>query len=136
MQLYLPRVQLNMKFWVPSGMFALYVPLSGKTPHWRRGGDILIETMTTLGSLTEFRPKTECFSAYLERARIFFAANDIAEEKQVPVFLNAIGASMYGLVRSLLAPTDPMTKSLKELTDVLSAHFAQLCVTSAKREDT
>ena len=94
-----------------------------KTLHWRRGGDILIETMTTLGSLTEFRPEAECFSAYLERARIFFAANDIAEEKQVLVFLNAIGASMYSLARSLLAPTDPMTKLLKEITDMLSAHF-------------
>ena len=31
-QLYLPRVQLNKKFWVPSGTFALYISLSGNTP--------------------------------------------------------------------------------------------------------
>ena len=79
--------------------------------------------MTTLRSLKEFRPETECFSAYLERMTIFFAANGIALDKQVPVFLNAIGATMYGLVRSLLAPTNPIEQSLEDIVPALTAHF-------------
>ena len=50
-------------------------------------------------------------------------ANDIAEQKQVPVFLNAIGGAMYGLLRSLLAPEQPIDKSLKDIINALSEHF-------------
>ena len=49
--------------------------------------------MTTYGKLTEFRREEEEFSAYLERVQLFFAANDIPEEKQVPIFLNGIKCS-------------------------------------------
>ena len=44
-------------------------------------------------------------------------------DKQVPVFLNAIGATMYGLVRSLLAPANPIEQSLEDIVAVLTAHF-------------
>ena len=49
------------------------------------------------GVLGEFNPDTETFPAYLERAHIFLAANSIEEGKQVPVFLNAIGRTVYGM---------------------------------------
>ena len=79
--------------------------------------------MLILGSLDDFHPDAECFSAYLEIAKIFFTANDIAEDKQVPVFFNAIVTTTYGFIRNLLAPADPMSKTLKVITDTLSAHF-------------
>ena len=47
-----------------------------------------------LGNLGEFNLDTETF---LERAHIFLAANSIEEGKQVPVFLNAIGRTVYGM---------------------------------------
>ena len=72
--------------------------------------------MVTLGKLGEFNPDTESFPAYLVRAHIFFAANNIAEEKQVPVFLYTIGS----LLRDLMAPT---SLSLREITDALKTHF-------------
>ena len=43
--------------------------------------------MVTLGKLEEFKQDADPFQAYLERVNIFFAANDIAEDKKVPVFL-------------------------------------------------
>ena len=46
--------------------------------------------MATYATLTEFRRDTEEFSAYLERVELYFAANEIAEEKQVPIFLNVV----------------------------------------------
>ena len=87
----------------------------------------------TLGNLGEFNPDTETFPAYLERAHIFFAANSIEEGKQVPVFLNAIGRTVYGLLRDLLAPTNPMTLLLKEITDTLKAHFEPKSLVIAER---
>ena len=46
------------------------------------------------GSLHEFRPDSEDFSTYME---IYFAANDVPENKKVPVFLNAVGGATYWL---------------------------------------
>ena len=80
-------------------------------------------TMTTFGKLQEFCPEEVQFSAYMERANIYFVANDIPEAKQVPVFLNAVGRTTYGLLRNLLSPADPITKTLKEITDTLKQHF-------------
>ena len=77
----------------------------------------------TMGSLHEFRPDSEDLSTYLERVEIFFTANDVSTEKKVPVLLNAVGGTTYALLRSLLAPASPMTKTLDELTATLRAHF-------------
>ena len=54
---------------------------------------------------------------------IFFAANGIEGDKQVPVFLNAIGGEAYGVLRSLVAPASPMSKTFAELTETLKNHY-------------
>ena len=77
----------------------------------------------TLGSLHEFRPDSENFSTYWERVQIFFAANDVPEDKKVPVFLNAVRGTTYDLLRSLLAPDSPMTKTLAQIIERLQEHF-------------
>ena len=59
----------------------------------------------------------------MERANLFFQANGISEEKQLPVFLSSIGGKTYGLLRNLLAPTLPKDKSLTEVIEVLQKHF-------------
>ena len=89
--------------------------------------------MATLGKLDEFKQDAEPFQAYLERVNIFFAANDIAEDKKVPVFLSTIGGTTYGLLRNLVAPDTPMAKGLKELTDKLSEHFEPKPIIIAER---
>ena len=43
--------------------------------------------MATYGKLQEYKPEAESIAAYLERVEIFFQANNIAADKQVPVFL-------------------------------------------------
>ena len=78
--------------------------------------------MATLGKLHEFKPDDEEFATYLERVEIFFAANGVEDTKKVPVFLNAIGGAAYGILRSLVAPSSPMSLSFKELTETLQAH--------------
>ena len=63
-----------------------------------------------------FGPDMEEFSTYLERVEIFFAANDVLEDKKVPVFLNAIGGKTYGVLHSMLSPDSSMTKTLTQIT--------------------
>ena len=45
----------------------------------------------SVGKLTEFDPKSDSMSAYVERVTLYFQANEVAEEKHVAVFLSAIG---------------------------------------------
>ena len=75
------------------------------------------------GQLEEFNPKTDSFQAYVERANLYFEANGISEEKQLPVFLSSIGGKTYGLLRNLLAPTLPKDKSLAQVIAILGKHF-------------
>ena len=46
------------------------------------------------GQLTQYEPDLETMSTYLERVEIFFQTNDIAEGKQVGIFLSMIGAKI------------------------------------------
>ena len=63
--------------------------------------------MSKFGHLQEFRSETETITSYLERVEIYFTANDVPEEKRVPVFLSTVGATTYILLRDLVAPEKP-----------------------------
>ena len=78
---------------------------------------------TSYGTLKEFHLESDSIKAYLERAELYFTANTIAREKQVPILLSAIGPSTYSLLSDLLAPEAPKSKSLAELSEVLLKHF-------------
>ena len=79
--------------------------------------------MTTIDKLSEFLPEKETIAADLERLELFFAANRVAENKQVPALLTAIGGETYALLRNLLAPEKPSTKTFTELKAALQCHF-------------
>ena len=79
--------------------------------------------IATYGVLQPFQPEDEGISAYLERATIYFRANDIVRDKQVAVFLSVVGEKIYALLRDLLAPDKPDSKTFKELAEVLTTHF-------------
>ena len=64
-------------------------------------------TGTCHGRLIEFNVENETVTAYLERVELYFDANDVVDDKQVPVLLSNIGAKMYGLLRSLAALKAP-----------------------------
>ncbi|XP_078253747.1 ER membrane protein complex subunit 2 isoform X1 [Rhinoraja longicauda] len=79
--------------------------------------------MPIIGSIGEFAPKTESWSAYVERLEQFFEANDIAVEKQVATLLSVMGASTYGLLRNLVQPLKPKDKSYDDIVNILKTHF-------------
>ena len=63
--------------------------------------------MALLGKIQEFKPGNEPMLAYLEQVELFMAANAIAEEQRVTVFLSIVGPKTYGLLRNLVAPSKP-----------------------------
>ena len=81
----------------------------------------------------EFDPGSDIVTAYVERTQLFLEANEIAEAKHVAVFLSAIGAKAYALLRNLLAPVSPKEKTFKELVDTLKSHYEPKPLTIAER---
>ena len=85
------------------------------------------------GNLKEFQPENELFSSYLERVELFFDASDIVDEKKVAVFLSVVGSKTYSLLRNLLAPDLPSTKTLAALVGTLKNHFEPKPLVIAER---
>ena len=76
----------------------------------------------TYGVLSEFNPDRDSVKSYTARAKVFFKANSIVEEKQAPIFLSCIGARTYDL-ESLLAPTTLDEVTFETLVKTLKEHF-------------
>ena len=51
--------------------------------------------MAKFGCIQEFQPESESITAYFERLEMFFAANDVEEDKRVPVLLSVVGKKTY-----------------------------------------
>ena len=85
------------------------------------------------GTLQEFLPDSEPIAAYLERVAVYFDANEVKEDKQVPVILSVVGSKVYALLRSLAAPKLPKELSFQELEALLKAHFLPKPLTIAER---
>ena len=80
-----------------------------------------------LGSVGEFDPSSEAFTAYLERLDQFFVANDIgkcaddttatvvraANQKKVAVMISVIGKKTYSTLRDLCSPENPKKNHLR-----------------------
>ena len=83
----------------------------------------LATRMARLGQVNEFNPEKETISAYLERVEMFFLANDIHEDKKVPVLLSVIGATTYALLRNLVTPDTPKDKDFATLSKLSKDHY-------------
>ena len=81
-----------------------------------------------VGQIEQFDPDTDDWLQYVERLEQMFAANDLTGEgkavKRRSIFLSVVGKRTYGILRSLLAPERPPSKTLEELTATLTKHFS------------
>ena len=64
---------------------------------------------------------------------LYFKANSIEEDKQVPILLRSIGARTYSLLRDLVVPTVPGTLQFDRISEVLTSHFHPRCLVIAER---
>ena len=80
--------------------------------------------MVTLhGTVGEFDPTREDWSAYSELLQQYFEANDVADAgKQRAVLLSGCGLSTYKFIRNLVAPRKPRDCSFAELTEAVRNH--------------
>ena len=90
-------------------------------------------TMTGLDKLELFNPHLETFERYVQRVKIYFAANGVREERKKFVFLNSLGVKYFNLLANLLSPDDPTTKTFDELVEILDKHFRPTTSVVAER---
>ena len=90
-------------------------------------------TMTGLDKLELFNSHLETFERYVQRVKIYFAANGVREERKKFVFLNSLGVKHFNLLANLLSPDDPTTKTFDELVEILDKHFRPTTSVVAER---
>ena len=81
-------------------------------------------TTVAVGHIEEFRPDVEHIMTCFERIELYFIANDIADAKKAAVLLTCIGGKTYRIVKGLLAPSLPISKSFPDLKETPKSHFA------------
>ena len=75
-------------------------------------------------ALDPFNPLQEDFDAYSERVTEYFLANKIEDErKRLAVLLTEIGPNIYQVLKDLVSPDTPASKSFSEVVDILKKHY-------------
>ena len=89
--------------------------------------------MATIGKIDPFDVNIERWVDYIERLEQFFLVNEVKEEKQVPALLSLIGGKTYALLKSLVAPDKPSSKSFADLSTILKNHYSPKTIVIAER---
>lgn len=89
--------------------------------------------MSFVGKIEAFDSTTEDWETYIERVELYFTANDVEEEKKVATLLSLMGAKTYILLRNLLAPDKPASKSFQIIVNTLKNHLNPKPIVIAER---
>ena len=77
-----------------------------------------------MGSVSIDYETRDDWTAYIERVEQYFLANNVADDKMVPVLLTVIGGKTYSLLRTLTFPDKPSTKSFGQIVAILKGHLS------------
>lgn len=86
-----------------------------------------------IGSVGPFDESVEQWSSYTERFGYFVEANGIEDGKKVATFLSVMGPKTFNLLRNLVQPATPGSKTYKEIVDMLTGHFSPKPLIIAER---
>ena len=75
------------------------------------------------GHMAPFDENTEKFADYAGCYEAFMVANEIAEDKQVHMFLAVVGPQAYKLLKNLFEPENTNSKLYQDLKQILQAHY-------------
>lgn len=76
-----------------------------------------------VGTLAASESQTQTWEEYVEVLAYFFVANGIVNERRKrAILLSSVGSRTYSLMRNLLSPDKPGSKSYKDLMDLLQSH--------------
>ena len=87
-----------------------------------------------LGSIEQFDLNSGNWNEYVEHLEQYLIANEIVDpQKKVAVFLTIIGSETYSLLRNLLAPVKPATRTFEDLIGELKKHLNPTPIVIAER---
>ena len=80
--------------------------------------------MSVHGQISQFTLSQETWQSYAERLGYYFVANDVQDPaKKKAILLTVCSPSTFQLLKNLLQPDTPKSKSYTDLVDLLSTHF-------------
>ena len=86
------------------------------------------EIMTAIGKIESFDDTNENWETYAKRVKQFFLANNnIDDAHKVLTSLSLIGGKTYALLRDLLAPKKPATKSFQVVSTRETSMKEKVC---------
>ena len=86
-------------------------------------GDEENSNMAAFGKIDEFHCDKEEWEDYVDRLESYFLANDITTEaKKAAILLSCVGAKTYKLIKDLLSPTKPSTKTFQQICELVKTH--------------
>ena len=80
--------------------------------------------MATHRRIEEFNSQQEDWMSYSERLQAYFTANEIeSTDKKKAILLSVVGAEIYQLIRSLVAPENPTEKTFDQHVELVQQHY-------------
>ena len=77
-----------------------------------------------LGTLNQFDLASRHWKSYVERAELYFTANEInGDEKLCAVFLSSCGDAAYKRIKDVLSPCCPTEVSFKDICALMMTHL-------------
>ena len=84
----------------------------------------ILDLMAAHGSLGEFVLSTGDWKSYVERAKLYFTANDIIDaSKRRAVLLSSCGDATYRRIKDVLSPRAPAETTFKAICDAMAKHL-------------
>ena len=74
------------------------------------------------GQKQKFQPGAEPITPYLEHFTAYLDTHEIADTKRASMLVSTIGQKTYAVLRSLMAPDTPQSKSYDVLVQALKKH--------------
>ena len=92
--------------------------------------------MATHGEFSAFNPVKEHWTAYIERARYYFIANDVkTDEKKRAILFSGYGPETYQTISSIADAETLQSSKFEELVEIISTHYdpkpSSLCSVSS-----
>ena len=72
-----------------------------------------------IGKIEALDETSDDWNACVERVEQYFIANDIKDEKRVPMILSLMRNKTYGLLRNLCPPVKSSSLSFKDIVETL-----------------
>ncbi|XP_072377850.1 uncharacterized protein [Diabrotica undecimpunctata] len=89
--------------------------------------------MSLIGYIEQFNPGKSDITSYIERLEQLFICNVVEKDKEVPLLISLIGGETYSVLKDLLAPEVPSSKTFEELKRVLIEHYSPKRLVIAER---